>query len=183
MKQASHLALASIALAAPALAMAAGKITFKGKVIEQTCSVTVEGTESPTVDLPTVSKKQLVDDKTAGLTPFTVKVSGCEAGKTELKINTVFSGGLINPETGNLSNIVAADAAAENVEVQLLSDASGAEDSVIELTSVTSVPGLALPSDGTTTSASREFAARYYAAGPVTAGDVQAVVNYDITYQ
>jgi len=181
MKQASHLALASIALALPALSMAAGQITFKGKVIDQTCSVKVEGTESPTVDLPTVSTGQLAaSGKTAGLKPFTVEVSGCNAGTAEMKINTVFSGAIITSD-GNLPNVAAETDAAKHVEIQLLSDASGSDDSIIQLASVTSVPGLVLKPNET--SASQQFAARYYATGAATVGDVKAVVNYDITYE
>ncbi len=54
-----------------------GTITFNGKVVDQTCSVTT-GTDPLTVTLPTVSTKSLDSTgKVAGLTPFTISLSGC----------------------------------------------------------------------------------------------------------
>jgi len=181
MKKTSHLALASIALAAPALSMAAGQITFKGKVIDQTCSVKVENTESPTVELPTVSTGQLaVTGARAGLKPFTLMVSECKKGAAEVKINPVFAGADIT-SSGRLRN-TATTGAAQSVEIELLSDAGETPESVISLASGAPVSGVTLE-PGTDGSASHQFAARYYATGPVTVGDVQAVVNYDIVYQ
>jgi len=178
MKQFVRTAFATTLVAAPMLSLAAGNITFKGKVLDQTCSVQIEGTDSPTVTLPTVSTKQLDHNgASAGITPFKVKVSGCKGGTGTMAINTVFSGAPITAE-GNLKNTHSTPAA--NVEVQLLKDTTGNQASVIKLTSVTSVSGLELAAGAQ--EAEYEFAARYYAVGAATAGDVQAVVNYDITY-
>jgi len=160
------------------ISLAAGTITFEGRVLDQTCSVTVEGADSPTVKLPTVSTTQLAAaNASAGLTPFKVKISACKAEGTALAVNTVFSGASITP-SGNLKNIHADPA--QNVEVQLLKDASGAAGTEIALTSVTAVAGLEVAAGAT--EAEYEFAARYYASDAAGVGGVQAVVNYDITY-
>lgn len=54
-----------------------GKITFNGKVVDQTCSVTTES-KNLTVKLPTVSANSLASSgKVVGLTPFTILLEGC----------------------------------------------------------------------------------------------------------
>jgi len=177
MKQFSKAAFATALIAAPLTSMAAGTITFTGKVNDQTCNVAIQGETNPTVTLPTVSVQQLITSGTAGLTPFKVTVSGCKTGQAQLDIDTVFSGAPITVN-GNLKNTAGLPAA--NVEVQLLKNPTGTADSVIALSSVTPVAGLSLAPGAQ--EAEYEFAARYFSAGSAGAGDVQAVVNYDITY-
>ncbi|MDS0771539.1 fimbrial protein, partial [Escherichia coli] len=54
-----------------------GTINFTGKVVDQTCSVTT-GPAPLAVTLPTASTKSLNSPgKVAGLTPFTISLSGC----------------------------------------------------------------------------------------------------------
>jgi len=177
MKQFARITLTAILASSPVFAMAAGTITFTGKVIDQTCQVKINGLDSPTITLPTVSTEQLKNSgETAGLTPFKVTVSGCKKDAHAVAIDTVFSGAPIT-DSGNLKNIHPTPAS--NVEIQLTQDSLGTQP--IALTSVTYVKGLNLAGD--TDSAEYEFAALYYAAGPASAGDVQAVLNYDITYE
>jgi len=185
MKQQTRVALvAAVLVAVPALSMAAGgKITFNGKVIKQTCMVDVKGTTSPEVKLEAVSTTQLaVAGDSAGITPFTVRISNCTEQSAAVNVNTVFSGAPIelNGTKGVLQN-TASSGAATNVALELLRDTTGNSNSVIDLTSVTSVDGLVVPPGAT--EATKEFAVRYVALGAATAGNVQAVVNYDITYQ
>jgi len=157
---------------------AAGTITFKGTVTDQTCTVNVEGKKDHIVELPKVSKSQLAEaGKTAGITPFKISVSGCTAASADMAINTVFSGATLTANH-NLEN-TAATGKADKVEVQLLTGA-GTGSAPIALSSVTSVAGLVVPQGQT--GAEYEFAAQYYAAGAATAGAVEAIVNYDITY-
>jgi len=180
MEQFARTLLATALASVPVLSMAAnGTITFTGKVIEQTCQVQVDGKDSTTVDLPTVSTGQLkVLGDTAGLKAFKVSVSGCTVDNTkDVAINTVFWGAPVT-SNNNLKNTHPTNPAA-NVEVELLKDSSGVEK--IKMDSVTSVAGLNLVSGAQ--DATHEFAARYFATGQAGAGDVMAVVNYDITYQ
>jgi len=179
MKRQTHILLAATVLAsAPALSMAASTITFNGKVLDQTCTITVEGDANPQVNLPDVSVSQLTAaGMTAGLKTFDVTVSGCTLPTTDLSINTVFWGDAI--ENGALKNQV--DSGAQNVALQLLSDNTGSENSIIKLNGSTSVPGLIVPAGKDT--GTKTFAVRYLATGAATAGPVQSVVNYDFTYQ
>jgi len=180
MKQHTRVALAAMIMAAPTLSMAAN-IEFKGKVNDQTCTVDVGGQPDATVILPTVSTTQLATaGATTGMTPFMVNVSGCKADAAGVAVNMVFSGAPIT-SNGNLQNTQATNAAG-NVELQLLRDGgTTGSGSVINLTSVTTIANALNIAPGAT-SASHEFAVRYYASGASTPGDVQAVVNYDITY-
>src|SRR6516225_7232631 len=71
------------ATTAPAIAFAASAntINFQGEVTTQTCAVTVNGNAAnPTVLLPTVSTADLsATGSVAGLTSFTIGVTGCTA--------------------------------------------------------------------------------------------------------
>jgi len=181
MKQSIRTALASVLLTTPVLSMAAGTITFTGRITDQTCSMNVEGETSPTVKLPTVSMAQLAAlGDTTGLTPFKITVTGCKKPAVDgLAIGTRFSGRGVT-DNGNLKNTAAPAGAAQNVEIQLLKDESGTPGSVIDLTAQTPVPGLLLQKNADT--ATHMFAARYYATGAATAGEVLATINYDIAY-
>jgi len=185
MKQATRLALVATMLATvSAVSMAAtdgvtgGKITFTGKVTDQTCVVTIDGKSGDVnVKLPTVQKSQLSAVGTvAGRTPFVVTISDCKAG-----VDTAVNVTLTNPtlaSNGTLAN-TASDGAAKGVALQLLPDMTGINPFV--LTSQSHLPGLMLgPND---TEVSHEFAVQYIRyADNVDPGTVQAVVNYDITY-
>jgi len=179
MKQQTRVALAAtILVTAPALSMAAGTITFNGKVIDQTCVVDIDGAGNQTVTLGDVAANQLANPgSTAGLTPFVMNVTGCKQG-TDIVVNMVFSGATLAAD-GTLQNMATGSNAATNVELQLLSDAiTGAP---IPLSSVTTVPAMTIPMGQV--NGSKEFAVRYRsAAGGATVGDVTAMVNYDITY-
>jgi len=178
MKRQTHILLAATVLAAaPALSMAAGTITFKGNVTNQTCTVSVDNQPSPQVDLPEVSVNQLTAaGMTAGLKEFEVTVSGCTGHTTALNISTVFSGDAI--QNGALKNQLTDGA--QNVALQLLRDNTQSQTSVIDLNGTTSIPGLIV--EAGQPSGSKIFAVRYLATGAATAGAVQSVVNYDITY-
>jgi len=179
MKRQTHILLAATVLAAaPALSMAAGVITFKGNVKNETCTLSVGGQPNPTVNLPEVSVNQLTAaGMTAGLQEFEITVSGCTEQTTALNISTVFSGDAI--QNGALKNQLTDGA--QNVALQLLRDNTQSTESIINLNGTTSVPGLVIGVGETT--GSKTFAVRYLATGTATAGAVQSVVNYDITYQ
>jgi len=158
------------------VSMAAGTITFTGKVIDQTCKVDVGGGKKDlTVELPDVSKSQLATKgDTAGMTPFKLFVSECRASNADIAVNTVFSGAALT-DNQNLKNL----GDAVNVEIQLLKGV-GTRNQAIALTPVTKVDGLKVPAGQQTVE--YDFAAQYYAAGAVEPGSVKAIINYDITY-
>jgi len=184
MKQATRLALATTMLAtAPAVSMAetGGKITFEGKVTDQTCQVTINGASGDvSVTLPTVPQSQFLDvGAVAGRTPFVVKIAGCKQGvATAVNVNVTLTNPTLTSD-GALANTAPGNGAAEGVALQLLSDMTEAKP--FNLTSQSHLTGLELEPGAT--EASHEFAVQYIShAKSVKAGTVQAVVNYDITY-
>ena len=121
--------IAATAFAPTAQAANSGTITISGKVLSDTCTVSVNN--GSTVALPTVMTASLgTVGATAGTTPFTIALSGCDANTTSAAMS--FSGANIDAGTGNLKNTVAGGS---NVQVQLLNGAS-----VINASSGTNAP-------------------------------------------
>ena len=155
-----------------------GTINFTGKVVAQTCSVATES-NSLSVMLPTVSTTALSSNtKTAGLTPFTIQLTGCVTSSGTDKVNAYFeSNANTDYTTGNLTNTDSSGAS--NVQIQLL-NANGVK--VIKLgqaAAAQNVDAVAI-NDATVT---LHYNAQYYATGEVTAGNVASTVNYTIVYQ
>ncbi|HBE6720522.1 TPA: fimbrial protein, partial [Escherichia coli] len=154
-----------------------GTINFTGKVVAQTCSVAT-GSGSLSVVLPAVSTTTLsADTKTAGLTPFTIQLTGCAVPATSGadKVNAYFEPNAnTDYTTGNLTNT--ASSGASNVQIQLL-NADGVK--VIKLgqaAAAQNVDTVAINDANVTL----RYNARYYATGQATAGNVSATVNYTI---
>lgn len=163
--------------ASTTIAMAASNntITFQGEVTAQTCSVTVNGLEAnPVVLLPTVSSSDLAaSGQTKGKTTFTLGVSGCTTGTSDIDIKTVFVGSQVTA-AGNLQNT----GTAENVELQLLQNETTTTG--INLNSNVAQEGIVLLAGET--SAEHNFAVQYYATGEATPGTVLASVQYAVSY-
>ncbi|MBV8259658.1 MAG: type 1 fimbrial protein, partial [Paraburkholderia sp.] len=91
---------AAAAAGVPAIASAASANTlnFQGEVATQTCAVTVNGNATnPSVPLPPVSASVLqVAGSNAGMTNFTIGVTGCTAPTSALPIKTVFVGNRVD---------------------------------------------------------------------------------------
>lgn len=157
-------------------AQSANTITFRGEVAEQTCSVAVNGNaSSPVVLLPTVSTSDLgAAGSTAGQTEFTVSVSGCTASVTPQAVSTVFL-----PNNATVGGNIANTGTATNVSLQLLDPAAPA--AAFPLTGGYAAPGLQVAANET--SASHNFAVRYFAEGAAaTAGTVIGAVQYSVAY-
>lgn len=171
--------LMTVGLVLSAWTHATPTITFEGEVSTQTCQAVVNGEESAIVLLPTVSESNLATaGASAGLTPFTIALSGCATAGADTQISTKFLGHSVTAG-GNLGN-VATNSPANNVALQLTADAAGTTPVV--LNGVTSVPGLILASGATT--ANHQFGVQYIAeGGAATAGAVTAVVEYTLSYQ
>ncbi|WP_089614389.1 F17A fimbrial adhesin [Escherichia coli] len=156
-----------------------GTITFNGKVVDQTCSVTT-GSKNLTVTLPTVSANSLdLSGKVVGLTPFTISLEGCNTAATGAQnVNAYFEPNAnTDYTTGNLTNT--ASSGASNVQIQLL-NADGVK--VIKLgqaAAAQNVDTVAINDANVTL----RYNAQYYATGVATAGDVTSTVNYTIAYQ
>jgi major type 1 subunit fimbrin (pilin) len=161
--------IAATAFAPTAQAANSGTITISGKVLSDTCTVSVNN--GSTVALPTVMTASLgTVGATAGTTPFTIALSGCDANTTSAAMS--FSGANIDAGTGNLKNTVAGGS---NVQVQLLNGAS-----VINASSGTNAPTITV----TGGNGSVAMNARYVAAtAAATAGMVASTVSFTLSYQ
>ncbi|ENU58216.1 fimbrial protein [Acinetobacter guillouiae] len=173
------LAIATMSIMVTGVANAAPTVTFQGEVTDQTCQASINGGTNGVVLLPTVSANTLTSSgATAGLTPFTINVTGCTAPSSDLDIKTKFLGHSVTT-SGNLSNVATVNPAT-NVAIQLTKEAAGTTSVV--LNGPTAVEGLKLLNGAT--SASHDFGARYISeAGGATQGAVTSVVEYTLSYQ
>lgn len=160
--------VAATAFVPTAQAANTGTITISGKVLSDTCTVNVNG--GATVVLPTVMTNSLSTvGSSAGTTPFTIGLTGCDTNTTSASM--AFSGSNIDAGTGNLKNTVSGGS---NVQVQLLNGAS-----VINASTGTNAPVIAV----TGGAGSVAMNARYVAASAAaSAGLVASTVNFTLTY-
>ena len=169
-----HLLLAGIAAGAANMAMAAETITFQGDISANTCIVQVNSQASPTVTLPTVGTADLGSlGKTAGATPFTVDLIGCQAAADDVQVRFV-----AHTEAGaNLGLDSSTPGSAGNVVVQLLEGYAGGSPIVFS-------GGIGKTSTKTTAlgAASFPLTAQYYSTGLASAGTVKAIANYEVIY-
>ena len=167
----------------PCSAFATPTVTFEGEVTDQTCSVNINGQTNSVVMLPTVATADfgttLANGQKAGLTPFTIAISGCTAPTADLNINTKFLGYDVDAVTGVLGNRATANAAV-GYGIQLTGSSNGTNP--VMLSGPTSVSGLVLKTSET--SASYDFGAQYYVINATGAkpGKITAVAEYTLSY-
>ncbi|HHF1771284.1 TPA: fimbrial protein [Haemophilus influenzae] len=111
-----------------AFGAADGTITFNGRVVDQTCTVS-NNTSGNNIDvkLPTVNKTQLAaDGAVAGLTRFNIELTGCKPAATEgtngVRAYFLPNSQYVDPTTHNLINVAqvtGGDTKADNVQIQL----------------------------------------------------------------
>lgn len=149
-----------------------GTIQINGKVLQDTCTVTVNGGTGNTVTLTPVMASSLnASGKVAGATAFTLNLSNCDQNATQAQLS--FTGGANNATDGNLTNT----GSAGSVEVQLL--AGGTSGSAINVKTNANAPAVTLSSG----SGSTNMAAQYYATAPASAGLVSTSASMTFTYQ
>jgi|GEM_PF-2045695 len=168
--------------AAPSAFAATGKITFTGKVVAGTCTVTpstgVTGTyDDMTVAMAPVQSSALTAPGSYAMnTPFEIQVGG-QAGDTcttatQLHFEGTTGGGKVNAD-GFLDNA----STATNVGVRVLNAATG---NVVDLNSNANNPSVT-PAAGVP--GVLKYAAQYYSKnGGATVGDVNTFVMYTIQY-
>ncbi|MFM0065632.1 fimbrial protein [Paraburkholderia aspalathi] len=168
---------------APAAQAADGTINFEGELVEQTCTINVNGTVTPapaTVTLPTVTTGVLAKSgDTTGQTGFVVGLTGCSGPATTA--STFFENGpTVDLASGNLNNTSTAPGSATNVQLQLVDATNGSTISAGNTNQVTNTSRIALDADG---AANLPYAVQYYATGATTAGPVTSSVTYSINYE
>ncbi|MHA6205578.1 fimbrial protein [Dyella soli] len=184
--------LALAIVAAPLAASAAtgdpalGTITFQGMVTDQTCSATINGVSgNATVALPTVTAATLAGaNSTAGATPFTLGVTGCNTASVQQTVLARFQGVSVDAN-GNLSNTAAGGAT--NVALQLMDSVGGTPISLsagaANVYAGWNVAGQGINLGGAA-SGTHNYGVQYISVpGGATAGKVIGATQYAITYQ
>ncbi len=183
-----------------AFGAADGTITFNGRVVDQTCTVTNgSNTGNFDVKLPPVNKTQLAaDGQVAGATKFNIVLTGCKAassgtGTDGVRAYFLPNNQYVDPTTHNLKNIAQAsgtDAVADHVQIQLthadtnkvIAVGENMDDQVASITNpwfsfeADTAPGKA--------KATLTYSAQYVAVGAsAEPGIVQSKVEYNIIYK
>jgi len=98
-------------------------ITFEGEVTDSTCQVRINNQDNPVVLLPTVPASALANGQTAGLTPFTLHLTGCTPEQADKTVHVQFIGHGVTT-AGNIMN-QADKNPATHVVLQLTEDEGG----------------------------------------------------------
>lgn len=176
--------LSAMLMSAPVFA--ASTVTFQGEVTAQTCSISINSTTNAVVLMPTIPLSDLYTASTtttaagnsAGLTPFTISVSGCTSSTSAVTMYPEFLGTSVDTTTFALGNTANSDAAT-GIGIALYSDATG--KSQINLSGVTK--GAALTLETNTTSVTATYSAKYMATSTsIAAGKVTGVAQYTLSY-
>lgn len=185
------IAMGAIWSASVALAAGNGSVKFNGRVVNQSCNATINGTGTPaTVVLPSVQSSVLATDgDTAGTTAFTVNISDCSIADGMGSVKAFFESGPYVDVNGRLLNSTSASSGgAKNVVLQLIDNSGSANSEIIKIgdSAQASTNGKAynngyavINSDKT---AVRPYAVQYRATGQSTAGSVTSVVTYSLVY-
>jgi major type 1 subunit fimbrin (pilin) len=184
---ASTLAIAcgalALAPAANAVTSPSGTINFNGRVVANSCVITVTGgsasaaggAASGAVTLPTVYTTDFSGaGSVTGSTPFTVSLTGCDPSFTSAQ--TLWNAGSnLSASGGRLKN-----GAGSNVDVQLLNASNVAMDLSKGTATAQNSPSVGFTSGSATLS----YSAQYYAtAAATTAGAVNTSVQFTMVYQ
>ncbi|HDT1127160.1 TPA: type 1 fimbrial protein [Morganella morganii subsp. morganii] len=165
-----------------------GTVTFKGKLITETCHI--EGQKDQTVILDTVSIKTLdAVNKEGGFKNFNIIVN-CPDAKTEFKdvgihFEPVGETTAWDSSTGNLENAWKSDgtpaqdllSAAKNVQIKIY-NTNDNQTKHAKIGEVSKWMTAAAPGVNTFT-----YAGGYYATAATTPGEVFARVQYTLVYQ
>lgn len=156
---------------APARAASTGTISFSGKVLADTCTITVNGGSTLTLSAVMTSAFGSTVGTTVGDTMFSVVLSDCSTNTVGAQM--AFSGSNIDNTSGDLTN-TASDGS--NVRIRLLNSSN----QVINAKTGTNAPWIAVANG----SGSTQMTAQYISTATVTtAGPVTSSVNFTLTYQ
>lgn len=173
----------TLAPAAHAVTSPSGTITFQGRVVANSCVITVTGgatspaggAASGLVTLPTVYTTDFSGAGSfTGATPFTISLTGCDSSFTSAQ--TLWNAGTnLSATGGRLKNT-----SGSNVDVQLLNGSGTAMD----LSQATAAAQGSQSVSFSSGAATLNYSARYYAtAASTTAGAVNTSVQFTMIYQ
>jgi major type 1 subunit fimbrin (pilin) len=166
-----------------------GRITFDGEISDMTCKINgLDKNADLNVKLPKVNTSALVaDGDTAGLTSFTLKLTGCKTSTGSVYPHFLY-GESIDAQTNRLKNSGTGVGTARNVQIAILNEdlspvdlaKDAGEQNVLKATLTPVESGQPATTTG---EATLKFFAQYVATGgAATAGQVNANVLYAMVY-
>ncbi|QZI68313.1 fimbrial protein [Pseudomonas protegens] len=167
----------ALALIATVQQVQAAEVKFIGEIVDETCSLEVNGVTNPTIMLPSVSKKDLAAiGQTAGESRFTLTLKGCTGAEATRTIAASFLPNGDVTKDGRLAN--EAPGGSNKVSLQLLDETTPINLASGELSRVT------LVEEGESTQGvSKVLGVRYYAeASGLEATAVESSMQYSISY-
>lgn len=157
-----------------------GTINFNGELVNQTCTIAVDGVVTPavaTVTLPTISTSLLTTAGQAeGRTGFNIQLTSC-VGAATTAAAFFNSGSTVDPVSGNLNNMTGT---ATNVQLQLVDAQGGAIIQAGNTNQKTQTTRNTIDASG---AANMPYAVQYFATGATTPGTVVSSVTYNVDYQ
>lgn len=185
--------ITAISLVNTASATTNGTVNFSSKLNDQICQVVLNnGTSaSGTVELPTVSKELLTSGggRTAGKTPFTLTLTGCNASTTTFGVTAYFPKTAYIDNDDNLKNIETGTTAAERVALEILQKNGTTEKPLKIGRPITDASYQFTTVAAGATSVTMHYAVRYkngWVSGSqynTTAGKVRGIAVYELAYQ
>ncbi|HHF3391879.1 TPA: fimbrial protein [Haemophilus influenzae] len=170
------------------------KVTFKGKVLANTCKLETES-QNMTVTLPDVGKNAL-DQKgrVAGPKPFQIKLKECGANSATPAATVVRARFYHIPAAGMSTTIVDATNdftltntkttnKAQNVNIQLFEKDGSTPIKIVTTGSTETTPTTIYKETiNGGNNIILHYVAKYYATGVATAGEVEASTNFEVVY-
>lgn len=171
-----------------------GVVRFKGKVVDQTCTIATESQDQIVV-LDTVSKNRFTAaGNTAMPTPFEIKLANCsvnqpgKATRVKARFASVANVDAANNYTLKNTKPVAAGGA-DNVNIQLFNEDGTTAIAPMQRTTTGTPPthesnDLAKFVDITEANQVLHYVAKYYStATNVGVGEVESAVDFELTYE
>lgn len=156
-----------------------GTIHFSGRVQDQSCDLSVNGSANgdATIVLPSVPLSVFSAPGTqTGTTPFVISLKDCTPG---LMVRPFFEANNVYASTGALGNTtMPSDGGARNINIAIMNDQGTQLDLNTNL--IVNNPFQEIDSSG---EVGFEYAAGYLAVGEVSTGKVTTALVYTIAYQ
>lgn len=175
--------LGAVAVANAATTTSTGTITVTGTVVASTCTVAVNGSQSPTVPLGNMIASMLPAGSAGGWQPVQMIISNCTAVTGYSTVIPYFSGTGVDTGNGYLKNTFGTGAS--NVEVALSTSQSLSGVLTLQNVSGSQNAGtVALTTQGSNSATINYYAGFMNSSGiAATAGGVNATVQYALNYQ
>ena len=182
------LVAAGTSMAAPGSTGGSGKITFTGEILDAPCSIAPESADQ-TVDLGQISNHQLNMGGKSEAHPFSIKLQNCALGSMVdgaydatagdyTSVSVTFTGGTATIEDGT-EELFAISGSASGAGIAITDSAGDTIENGVPTSAFKLLEG---DNELGFNSYMQSLYAPESAAGSVTPGDFQSVVNFTLTY-